>query len=495
MNTLITRLLGGAACTVGVLALGMGVAQADETNVLADAAAKVGAGSHAAKAVVKKATPHLNKVRVGSGTDLTARVGKATASSSSRTGRGVSAAASANPTRHRTLAARVVGSRGGGVTATGSSTGAGKAATGKAEVKANRAPRPTVVPAVVGDVNATAVDLPVVTCIRINAGDCSGSGSSGGGDSDQSSALADLLSADVADLTPTEVADVTPTIADSTLVADGTPAVVADTTASAADLAGLDSCIRINAGDCSSTGSGTTSRRGLLAGLTPAVIADTTATAAGLADLDSCIRVNGGDCTTSGGSGTGSGGSSDPAVAADLIPAVVSDTTAGAAGLAGLDSCIRINAGDCSGSGSTSQPSTLAGLIPSVLAKGAATVGGTAQGTACLGINAACGSDTSTGGGTGGVGTGEGFPGGGGTGSGTGFDGSGVGSAIDDGIGGSVGSRAGLLAASLFVVPLGGPGSGALASTGVSARMVGVLVAGLLLLLMALPMLRRRRSG
>ena len=58
-----------------------------------------------------------------------------------------------------------------------------------------------------------------------------------------------------------------------------------------------------------------------------------------------------------------------------------------------------------------------------------------------------------------------------------------------------MGSRAGLLAASLFVVPLGGPGSGALASTGVSAMMVGVLVAGLLSLLMALPMLRRRRNG
>jgi hypothetical protein len=74
MNAWITRLLGGAACTVGVLALGMGVAQADVTNVLADASAKVAAGSHTAKVVVKKATPHLNKVPVRSRTDLTARL-------------------------------------------------------------------------------------------------------------------------------------------------------------------------------------------------------------------------------------------------------------------------------------------------------------------------------------------------------------------------------------------------------------------------------------
>jgi hypothetical protein len=423
MNAWITRLLGGAACTVGVLALGMGVAQADVTHVRTDAAAtaKSAAGSHAA---------HLS----GHST-LAAKVGKASSGRSVK----ASVTANANPTRHRALTTRVgLGSRSAhasvtrdkgvqsraaigsrrtsSATASGSATRSTKAATVKAVVKTDPARhiRPWVVPSVIGDVHATASDVPAAVCVRVDAGDCSSSG--GSGDSDQSTALADLVPTEVADLVPTEVADTT-----------------------------------------------------------PMVVADTSATAADLADADSCLRINAGDC----GSGSGSSGNgSDPTVA-DLMPAVVADSTATAADLATADSCLRINAGDCSGSGSGtgSEPTALGGLVGSVLADLSATAGdAAAQGT-----------------GTGGVLGGDGS--GGATGGETGIGGSVTGFATDGGIGGSAGSRAGVLAASLFVVPLGGPGSGALASTGVSARMVGVLVAGLLSLLMALPMLRRRRSG
>ena len=151
----------------------------------------------------------------------------------------------------------------------------------------------------IADGNAEAVDNLAGACVRVNSGDCGGSG------------------------VPNQGSGPTTQVV---------PVVTGDATATADDLADAAACLRINGGDCGDNDPGSDGTGGtdnttvarLVGGLgdpnagadisvdssVPTLSSDDTATARGV--LGICLRINGGSCAGEDSGGSGDGGTGGP---------------------------------------------------------------------------------------------------------------------------------------------------------------------------------------
>jgi hypothetical protein len=258
MNAWIIRLLGGAACTAGALALGVGVAQAQEQHhVPADVRAVVSVvstvtGSHhhsttaAGKHVVlkgKSARAGGTTVHLAGSTQQTRAISTARVGSQQHSGVRTVPAINPRPVRKNTL-----------ITTTSVAPRPARAAASAAE----------------GDARADVLRNHAVACARINSGGCGTGHTAGTRTADKG---------DFAYLGPTAVSD--------------TDVTVIDTPATA--------CVRVNAGGCGTAdgGSDPNGNPNL-----PTAGGEMTATVGTVADDAGCVRINGGSCGSTSGSGT-----------------------------------------------------------------------------------------------------------------------------------------------------------------------------------------------
>jgi LPXTG-motif cell wall-anchored protein len=291
----------------------------------------------------------------------------------------------------------------------------------------------------------------------------------------------------------------------------------------------VDACVRINAGDCADAGAGTANPgSGRNSAVAPVITGDANATVDRLVDAAICLRVNAGGCGTEGAETADTTGS--------VVPSVIGDVTTQVADIP-VNACVRINAGDCGNGTDPAGGTDPNRALPTIGSDVTLTAGELADGVVCLRINGGdcgqtAGSSDPTGSGPGSDPAGT--PGGSDpTGSGAGPDREGVdparyaslGAEADrfggDGsvmgmfasaapvatVGGTIRFSGGVLHGQLFgaevwpvvsrlaLDPAGTGKSSQLAHTGSGAAMLPLLIGGLLSLLMAGPLLARRRRN
>ncbi|HEV2927773.1 MAG TPA: hypothetical protein VGW74_03700, partial [Propionibacteriaceae bacterium] len=150
------------------------------------------------------------------------------------------------------------------------------------------------------------------------------------------------------------------------------PTAMADADAQVAGIP-VYACARVNAGGCADTGPGTEPGGSTVV---PMIAGDGTATAEGLANGTVCLRINGGDC----GNQAGTDGGTEPG--STVVPVIAGDGTATAEDLANGTVCLRINGGDC-GAGGTDGGTEPGGstVVPVIAGDGTATAEDLANGT------------------------------------------------------------------------------------------------------------------
>jgi hypothetical protein len=256
MNAWIIRLLGGAACTAGALAFGVGIAQAQEphhlpVDVRAVVSVVTGGHHHSTASTGNRVAEKRTFVKASSAAHVGVPTGRQLGLITRTTVGGqhhgsvrTAPAAHHRVVREDTLIAAVT-----------------------------VAPRPArpAASAVKGDARATVRHLDAVACVRVNAGRCGTGQNPGAGAFHTGDRAAPL------------------------------PRVVSDTELVVVDIP-VSACVRINAGGCGTEDAGSAP----VGNPTPPVVGgDATATVGTIVDGTACLRINGGDCGSSTGSGTG----------------------------------------------------------------------------------------------------------------------------------------------------------------------------------------------